>query len=191
MKNKKTNPVFKPAPTTRRFVAFIIDWYLSSMFAMIPVVIAASIQESDLILSNRIDGLPLGIAAVVTGCAFILYVLYFCVLPLRQTKNFKVGQTIGRKLMHLTLVDVNDKPLNFKALFIRDYIGFLLLQGVLTSTNIYLMSLTQMITQTDVVPYFQSVYFVVAGLSTLYLIFGSRKQTIHDRLSNTRMVISE
>jgi len=191
MKKSKAVSKIASAPLGKRFLAFIIDWYLSSMLALIPVVVASSIQKQDLVLDNRIDGLPLPWAILVTLGAFILSIMYFCVFPLIQTKSIKKGQTLGRKFMNLTLVSSNAKPLNFTALLIRDFVGLLLLQGVLTSTNIYLMSVTQMITQTDVVPYFQSVYFVLAAASTLLLVFGQRKQTFHDLISHTRMIACE
>jgi hypothetical protein len=66
--------------------------------------------------------------------------------------------------------------------------GVLLLQGVITSVNIYIMSLTQMALQIDVVPYFQSIYYLIAFISMMMLVVGKRKQTFHDFISKTKMV---
>ncbi|NTW96421.1 MAG: RDD family protein [Erysipelotrichaceae bacterium] len=191
MKKTKTIIQISSASLTRRFMAFIIDWYFSSMFALIPVVIAQSIMGNDLVILNRIDTLPFGWAMTVTICALIIYVLYFCVIPLRSNSRFTPGMTIGRKLLNIKVVRTDNKPLTFEILFIRDFIGVLILQGVITSVNIYIMSITQMITQADVVPYFQSVYYIVVFASTLFFLFGRQKQTFHDLISHTRMISHE
>jgi len=175
------------APYARRFGAFIVDWYFSSLFALLPVIFIQSYIQKDLIIENRIDTLPFWVAFTTVLVSLSLYTLYYCVLPLKKIFGFDIGQTIGRKIFKIRLISQTGN-LSFRQLFMREIIGVLLLQGVITSVNIYIMSLTQMALQVDVVPYFQSVYYLIALVSMLMLIVGKRKLTFQDFISKTKMV---
>jgi uncharacterized RDD family membrane protein YckC len=175
------------APYTRRFGAFIVDWYFSSLFALLPVVFIQSYLQNDLIIENRIDTLPFWVAFTTVIVSITLYTVYYCVLPLKKVFGYDVGQTIGRRIFKIKLIS-NTGSLSFKQLLIREIMGVLLLQGVITSVNIYIMSLTQMALQIDVVPYFQSIYYLIAFISMMMLVVGKRKQTFHDFISKTKMV---
>ena len=59
------------APALKRFLAFLIDWYLSSLFGSIPVIIVQSSAQKDLILLNQLDGLSLPLAW--TACIAALF----------------------------------------------------------------------------------------------------------------------
>lgn len=179
---------FRNASYPKRFVAFFIDWYISSLFASIPVVVIQSIQGKDLIILNRLDDLTLPYAWTAGSLSLIIYMLYYCVMPLHTVKNQQIGQTFGRQLMKIRLTTIDGSPLSFKYLFIRDFICVLLLQGYLTSSNIYILSLIQMTTHSFIVPYFQSFYYATVILSLLMLLIGKKKQMLHDTLSKTRMI---
>lgn len=167
----------------KRLAAFFIDWYLSTLFCMIPVVIFNSYLAKDLILENRIDTLPLNLATISTLISIILFIVYFCIFPLRN----KLYQTPGRKLLNLSLTSSNNHPISFYTLLIRDFVGIFLLQGVITTSNIYLMSITQMILQKDVVPYFQGVYYLILLISLFLLLKSKGTISFHDWLSKTQI----
>ena len=172
----------------KRFVAFLVDWYVSTFIAAIPIYLFQSLKGKDLVILNQIDNLPFPEAVAATVLALIIYVLYFCVFPLRN-KN-KKGQTLGRRLLKLDLVKTDGSTLTFKDLFIRDFLGVLLLQGNITTVNIYIMSIVQMLTKTDIIPYYQTFYTAVLIVS-LVLLFTKKKQTLHDIMSRTIMTLAE
>lgn len=176
-----------PHPYLKRAVAFIIDWYVSTFFAAIPVFVLQSINQRDLVILNRVDTLSFPQAIAATIMALIIYTLYFCVIPLnRKDRN---GQTFGRRLLKLDLIKTDGTELSFKDLFIRDFIGVLLLQGNITTVNIYLMSIIQTLTAVDIIAYYQSFYFIVLAISFVLLLI--KKQTLHDIMSRTRMIAVE
>ncbi len=179
---------YKKAAYIKRFAAFFIDWYIASLFASIPVIIIQSLQAGELVILNSLEGLSLPLSWIAGILALILYALYYCVLPCREGKTRKIGQTFGRQLMKIQLVKTDNSPLSYKNLLIRDFICVLLLEGYLTSTNIYIMSLIQKTTGTYVVPYFQSFYYVTAALSLLMLLLGRKNQMLHDLISKTSMI---
>ncbi|MGB8454585.1 MAG: RDD family protein [Anaerocolumna sp.] len=178
----------KKAVYIKRFAAFFIDWYIASLFASIPVIMIQSLQAGELVIINSLEGLTLPLSWTAGVLALLFYALYYCVLPCRAGKTRKIGQTFGRQLMKIQLVKRDNSPLSYKNLLIRDFICVLLLEGYLTSTNIYIMSLIQKTTGTYVVPYFQSIYYVTAALSLLMLLLGKRNQMLHDLISKTIMV---
>ena len=113
MKKKATQEKV-PHPYLRRITAFLIDWYFSSLFAMIPVIVFQSINGKDLVLLNRIDTLTQPQAIIATILALVIYTLYFCVFPLKQHGGFKAGQTLGRRILGLALIKTDNGPLSFK-----------------------------------------------------------------------------
>lgn len=178
-------------PYLRRLIAFLIDWYLSSLVAMIPTIVFQSINGRDLVLINRIDTLTAPQAVAATGLALVIYTWYFCVLPLRPPNGFALGQTPGRRILGITLVKADAGPLTFRDLFLRDFVGILLLQGNTTSVNIYLMSLLERFTGSIAfVPYLQTFYYFVLALSWILLV-TRRKQTFHDLISGARVIVAQ
>lgn len=176
-------------PLVRRFAAFLVDWYFSTLLSMIPVVVFQSINGRDLVISNTLDGLSLSQAVAATILAVGIYVFYFCVFPLLGKANFRVGQTPGRRIFGLDLVSVNENDLTFHRLLLRDFAGIFLLQGNLTSVNIHLMSLLRTATNFDVVPYFHSIYYICIIVS-LTLLFTKKHRTLQDWLGGTQVTLA-
>lgn len=171
-------------PYFKRFIAFLIDWYLSTFIAAFPVYAFQSFNAKDLVIVNRIDNLPLPHALSAAFLGLTIYTLYFCVLPLKTEKR----QTMGRKLLDLKLEKVNQTVVQFKDLFLRDFLGILLLQGNLTTANIYIMTFVQELTKRDIIPYYQSFYNLTVLLSMGIFFFIKKQQTLHDLISKTKVV---
>lgn len=171
-----------PYPYFKRLVSFLVDWYLSTLLAMIPSIVFQSINGGDLVIVNRIDNLSVPQAVIATVLSVVIYILYFCVFPLRKN-----GQTFGRRLMKLHLVHAGGASLTFSALLMRELVGVFLLQGSTTTTTINLLSLLQMLTDINIsIPY----QAVSAGilLCSFILLFTKRKQTLPDLISKTKIV---
>jgi uncharacterized RDD family membrane protein YckC len=169
-------------PYLKRLISFLVDWYLSTLFSMIPTVVFQSINGRDLVIVNRIDNLSVLQAIVATVLSVLVYILYFCAFPLRKN-----GQTPGRRLMKLRLSQAGGASLTFSALLMREFVGVFLLQGSTTTTSINLLSLLQILTGINVsVPY----QAVSAGilLCSLVLLFTKREQTLPDLMSKTKIV---
>ncbi len=179
----------KTASILNRFVAFIIDWYLSSLAAAIPVIILQSVQAKDFVLINRLDGLSAGNAWIACILAITIYILYYCVLPVKTWGQLQAGQTPGRKLMKIRLIKTDDSSPVFRDLLLRDFVGVLLLQGYITSASLYIISLIQISTGSYIVPYVQVFYYATVLISLILYMISKKKYLLHDLLSKTVIVI--
>lgn len=175
------------ASAGKRFVAFIIDWYLSSLIGSIPIVILQSINGHDLVMLNQLEGLPLPFAWI--GCILALgcHFIYYCYFPSKPNKNGVTGQTLGMKWLHLQILTEKETAVSLGALTVRHMLLFMVLQGYLTSSNIYLVSLFQMATGLYIVPYTQTFYYVATIISLCLYLFSKRKQFLQDRLTKAKM----
>ncbi len=177
----------------KRFAAFFTDWYLASLLAAIPVIIMQSIYGKDLIILNSLEDIPLSYAWTGGILALTVYAFYYCVFPLIPARKDtpgkrKEGQTPGRWLFHIQVTSCNDTPLTIRQLLLRDFVGFLLLQGYLTSANIYILILVQRTFDIYIIPYVQSIYYITSAISLVLLLFGKKKQMLHDKIGNCRMI---
>jgi len=175
------------AAPSKRFLAFLIDWYLSSLLGSIPVIIAQSVQGHDLIILNSLDGLTLPYAWAAGALALACHFLYYCYLPSRGGKYRMAGQTFGMSLMHIRLLTEQEETVSLGALTVRHMLLFILLQSYLTSSGIYLMSLFEMTAGFSIVPYVQTFSYAVILISMGLYFFSGRKQLLQDRLTKTRM----
>lgn len=175
------------APAGKRFIAFLIDWYLSSLLGSIPVIIMQSIRAHDLLLLNSLVGLPPLSAWIAGLLALFCHFLYYCYLPSQKSRYRLRGQTIGMRLMHLQLLTEQETEVALTALTARHMLLVIVLQGYLTSSHIYLMNLFEISTGFDIIPYAQVFYYVTILLSLLHYFFAKRGQLLQDRLTKTRM----
>ena len=175
------------APVGRRFAAFLIDWYLSSLFGNLPVIIVQSIQAKDLVLQSTLNGLSLLPAWIAGILALFCHFLYYCYLPARESRYLLKGQTIGMRLMRIRLLTEQETEISLRALTLRHMLFVIALQGYLTSSHIYLMELFQISTGYDIFPYAQVFYYVVILLSLIHYFFFKRGQLLQDRLTKTKM----
>ncbi len=178
----------KNAPVLNRFIAFLIDWYLASLFASIPVVILQSLQAKEFVIVNSLEGLSLINAWIACILALLVYIIYYCIIPSKARGQFLAGQTIGRKLLKIRLAGADGSSPSFHRLFLRDFIGVLLLQGYITSVNIYLLSIIQMTTGAFIAPHFQLFYYVAIIISLVLYVMSKRMYLLHDLISKTRMI---
>lgn len=175
------------APAGKRFIAFLIDWYLSSLIGSIPVIIIQSIQGKDLLILNQLEGLSLPLAWTACILAMCFHFLYYCYFPSKSGKNGLTGQTPGMRAMHLQILSVDGSEAALAALSVRYMLLFIVLQGYLTSSSIYLTSLLQMSTDWYIIPYIQSFYYITVIISLSIYLLSRKKQFLHDILTNTKV----
>lgn len=175
-------------PYGRRLIAFFIDWYLSSLLAVLPIYLVQSISRKEFVMVNSLEGLPIQLVALGATLAVVVYFIYFGILP-AIGKPFGDGKTLGRKLLGIRLTTTNGDHVPLQAFFLREIIGILLLHGNLTSVNTYLISLAYNITDSaSFLPLQQTFYYAMIIISFLLLV-SKKKQTLYDLISNTKIVM--
>ncbi|MDE6407019.1 MAG: RDD family protein [Anaeroplasmataceae bacterium] len=135
------------ARSSQRFIAFLIDYFLISLFvSFILSLIPLYNQSADTVLEyyksflegtvtddfNELTNI-LKHAGIVLGLKLLLeipvYILYLVVLPYFWDK-----QTLGRWAMHLRVVAKNEGKAKLSNLLLRELVGGLLLLNVFSSS---------------------------------------------------------
>lgn len=172
-------------PYLRRFIAFIVDWYICSLLTILPVVYFQTVANGQLTLQNRIDNLPFSQQLMCVAIAIVIFILYYCIFPALKNENGTSGQTIGRKLLKIEVRNVEGGNVSIRHLLMRDLLGVLILQGNLTNVNVYLVSILIFMLRDDgFVPYLQAVNYVIIIVSCI-LLFLKNHQNLQDIMSGT------
>lgn len=108
----------------------------------------------------------------------VLYLLYFVVF-----QGYNNGQTVGKRLLKIEVVDNDDNNPTFKQLLIRGIILYPMILSLLDTVLIQVLSKNNYITCSNGIAYLQyAIYFACF----ITVIFGGRG--IHDRLAGTRVI---
>ena len=192
--NKKTNQKNKCSNVikgydivklrTRRFIAMLLDWYITNMIAAIPVTFY--LRGNDYLRKNSFNLEKYGFE---TGLIFGLFVIvmaiiYYFIIP---TFVFN-GQTLGKKICRLRVVKTDGKRVNAKDMFIREIIGATILEGGIVVTATYIRKLIRLFGYASLVTPLQYIAYAITLLSIIYAYFHPLSQSFHDRLSKTVVI---
>ena len=149
----------------RRLIAYCIDWYILYFLMNVILVVGYYVIEGKIITNlvpiQIFDGY---IQAFLLIILCILFLAYSCVLPL-----FWNGQTLGKRIGKIAIY--SDKKITLTKLFIRNFVGFVLLEGCFSPLSKYLVYLS-----------------VAIGVVSIGCMFLTPKKTmLHDLLANTRI----
>ena len=169
--NLQQRPKKTPQKVTlmRRLVAFIVDWFTVNTIAQIALsVLFTNLEQNPEIWIH-----------------FILYFVWFIIIPWRWN-----GQTLGKKLVLIRLINIKEKPISLPQLSIR----YGLLIFLPTSTETFFQHLfEQQKAQLGYVDGLSSVIFLSLFALELLFLFGlmlvrSDRRGIHELLSKTQNV---
>ena len=128
---KKSEPVYVPAPWSRRGFAYLLDGYLGSAFSVIPVGLLWNMLTEEVVINTDLTlfDAPYGWLAGFLGLVF--GAVYYYVIPMWVWK----GQTLGKRLMNLRIVGEDNNPLPAGRLAVRQLAGVMLLEGAFLLTG--------------------------------------------------------
>lgn len=168
----------------RRFVAMIMDWYITSMIAALPVTFyfrkESYVSATDFQLrSYDMDiAIFLGLFAVISG------IIYYVFIPMFIFK----GQTLGKKLLKIKVVKQDYSEVDTKTLLIREVLGSTLLEGGIVTTAIYLRQLLQLFIPFDILQPWTYLTYIVTIISIGFAYFNKDSLTIHDKIAKTILI---
>ena len=108
-----------------RGVAYLIDWYVATMFAGIPIVLIGSIVNHTTSVSQDLSKIPAPYNILVALLAIVFYLGYFVILELYVYK----GQTFGKRIMKLKVVKNDESDVDFKTILMREGLGIMIVEG--------------------------------------------------------------
>ncbi len=165
----------------RRLIAYCIDWYIMS-FVMNVFLVMIYYFQTHTILTNLIpiQAFPIKSQCTLLLGLFVIFILYDCILP-----YFWNGQTIGKKISKIRIV--SEKKWNLWTLFLRNFIGFVLIEGCFNPFSNYIRNVLISFAGRDIVQYL--VYFsVIAGIVSIGCMFISpKRKMLHDYIANTKV----
>ena len=166
----------------KRFIAYIVDWFLSDLVMALPVVViyAKVFQTTDMKIDLVLLPYPYNLLA--GTAAIILGTLYFVGLPCIHHS----GQTPGKRLCKFKITMEDGSPVHLKALCIRQILGFFLLEGSLLSVSKYIREMVMLLSgifETMQMLYGIGIFFGV--LSILLVVVTKKRRAVHDLLAHT------
>lgn len=97
------------------------------------------------------------------------------------------GQTIGKKILHLRVVDNNtEKPLSIFKGLIRSLLIWNILSGTLGIVLIYILNKESYITSYLIISYLESIFIFITAMFTLY---RKDNRGLHDIIINSKVII--
>ncbi len=175
-------------PLTKRFVAYIIDWFVGSLFISFPMVMYYLYRTNDVdnVSNVNIDMINnefgISITIVVGIISLFLGAVYYFIIPLKNK-----GKTLGKAAFDFKIVKQNGSDVDFKTLFIRQIVVYLFLEVYLLSMGPLLLHLIELSANINLSFYFL-ITLIISIISCLMVTFGKNRLAIHDRITKTRVV---
>ena len=183
-RNQQSKASYKSASMTRRFLAYIIDWYLGALCTALPIaIISQQLTHTTLNQDIRQIEAPYGIIAGILAMLFAMF--YFIIIP----TYIYSGQTIGKKICRIKMIKTNDEPVTLKNMLLRQLLGIIIIEGVLYSASTIWREIVTIITKIDVTTSLMYVGFVISGISILLYLFKGEQRALHDYLGSTKVVM--
>lgn len=182
IKRQETAGQMREAGLSRRFIAYLIDWYLGGLVTAFPIAIF-SMREFQTVQNQNIlqFSAPYGILAGVL--ALLCAALYYVVVPAFVWN----GQTAAKRILKLRIVDCAGEPVRANVIVLRQFVGMFILEGGLVTASTILHQVLTLVTGVELVRPLMYVGLVLSALSAaLVLVRGHR--AIHDRLAGTQVV---
>lgn len=170
----------KKRNSLRRVFAYIIDWFLSlllySFIALFYYSIVTQLKATQIDFHN----LSLFEGSVIMCICFVVYVLYFVMIPI-----INKGQTIGKKLCHLKVI-YNDSLL--KTCILR-VLCLLLIEGFVFYPSFVLIQFIECYMNENLASILYQVSIAITFLSCLVYMF--KNKFIHDYVSHSQVIVDE
>ena len=183
-KKKVTNKNYIIELRVKRFLAMVIDWYLTNMLAVIPITFY--FRNGDYLQPYMFDFIHYDFQ---TALLLILYgiaigLIYYIIIPVFLWK----GQTLGKKICKIQIVDINENNITLKTMLLRELVGATLLEGGIVITATYLRKLLPVLGFTSFVEPLKYLAYGLTLLSILYAYFQPNSQSFHDKIAQTIII---
>jgi uncharacterized RDD family membrane protein YckC len=186
--NKSTNASkfvsFCDVPIWKRLTAYMIDWYLGSIFTSLPMVLIYMKVTDTQDLNVNLFQYPKQYALFAGGIGLLFAFFYYMIVPLSIWK----GQTIGKRWCHFKIAPKNGDNVTFRELFLRQIIGIFLLEGALIFPSSLLRQILSLVSNINFITPLMYLGIGMSILSGLFVLFRKDYKAIHDLISNTRVI---
>lgn len=169
----------------KRFIAYGIDWYLGSFLASLPLIMLYMSLHEDASYIPQVLAIfekPYDIIAGLLSLS--VAIIYYVIIPCFIWK----GQTLGKKLLSLKIVNDDFEAASVKQIFIRQAIMILLVEGSIYTASNMLHQLITVVTGFNFVSLYAYIGIVISAISVLLVILLKSKKSLHDIVVKTLVV---
>lgn len=171
-------------PSWKRLVAYMIDWYLGSIFTALPMVMIYMKITNKQDLNVNLIQYPRQYA-ILSGCLGLIFAFfYYMIVPLIIWN----GQTLGKRWCHFRIVKEKNDTVKFKELFLRQIIGIFLVEGALIFPSSLFHQMLSLITNINLITPLMYIGMAFSVLSSLFVLLRKDHKALHDLISNTKVV---
>lgn len=193
-KQKKEQEIkYASVPLTRRFIAYMMDWYVGALCTGIPIAIVSqkqfgSMMNQNLSFFDKQTGIIVGIFALVFA------IFYFVIVPTFIWK----GQTPGKRIMKMKVVQNNGQEVGIKHMLLRQVVGMMIIEGIFLSASgvaLQLFTISSGINFLSTVPIVDInvkiatlIGFVFSAISIVLMLFKGEQRALHDYIGQTKVM---
>lgn len=168
----------------RRIIAYMIDWYIISFLMNVLMVTVVYLKQHE-IITNLV---PIGYfdgntQVVLLLLLLVIQIIYFCCLPILFN-----GQTLGKKITKLKIVNKDGTNVSFLNLLKRDLLGMVIIEGCFSPFSNYIRNVLITFIGRTFVQYLIYISFAMGLISILLMLFKKEKM-LHDLIGGTKVIM--
>lgn len=164
-----------------RIIAYLIDWYIATMIAGIPIVLIATSIFHETSISQDLSRLPVHWAVIAGVLAILFYLGYYVVLERFVYK----GQTFGKRIMKVKVIKMDGSDLDVWTILKREAIGVMLIEGYLANSSSYLRQIISIASGVDINDIAVYLFGIISAVSLLMGAASMSGRMLHDHLAST------
>jgi uncharacterized RDD family membrane protein YckC len=182
--NESNDVISGPIPIWKRFLAYMVDWYLGSIFTSLPMVMIYMKVTNTQDLNTNLFQYPKQYALLAGGTGLLFGLFYYMIVPLSIWK----GQTLGKRWCHFKIIKMEGDNVRFKELFLRQVIGIFLVEGAMIFPSNLFHQILSLISNVNLITPLNYLGIAVSILSGLLVLFRKDHKAIHDLIAFTRVI---
>jgi len=182
--NESKSPISYDVPIWKRLIAYMLDWYLGSLFTSLPMIMIYMKVTDTQDLNVNLFQYPEQYWLLAGGLGLLFAFFYYVFVPLTIWN----GQTLGKRWCHFKIVKTDGENVVFKELFFRQVIGIFLVEGVLIFPSSLLRQILSLASNMNFITPLMYLGIAVSIISVLFVLFRKDHKAIHDLISNTRVI---
>lgn len=172
----------QPAGLTRRFIAYLLDWYVGGLATAFPISVISmklfeTVQNQNIMSFGGSWGMIAGALGVLCG------ILYYVAVPAFVWR----GQTLAKRWLKIKIVKKDGGETQVKNIVMRQLLGLIVAEGSLVTVSTIWHQMASLATGIDFVKILMYVGIAVSFLSALTTLFGEHR-ALHDRIGGTVVV---
>ncbi|MBM6859681.1 RDD family protein [Clostridium saudiense] len=170
----------------RRFISYMLDWYIGGILTSLPLILTYTMMNSNNIttIEQNINIFQYPLNIIIGLTSFMVAAFYYVFVPM----YIYDGQTLGKKMLKLRIVNNDYITASRKQIFIRQFVIILLLEGSLYTSSNMLHQVLNEVTGANVVSIYNTIGVAITVFSALLVIIFKSRRALHDIISNTRVI---